>query len=140
MALWNASVNQNMLHQSTSPFATQAESIVLSWLAPYFGMEGGHFYAGSTIANLTGIWAARDLAGVKRVATSRAARLSIMKACRILGLELVAVPIDERGRLIPEQLPNLDDTCLVLTAGTTATGSIDPLYLAGKARCGLNAV
>ena len=60
MALWNASLNQNMLHELTSPFATQAEAIVMGWLAPYFGMSGGHFCAGSTIANLTGIWAARD--------------------------------------------------------------------------------
>jgi hypothetical protein len=48
-----------------SPFATRAEALVLSWLAPYFGMQGGHFCAGSTLANLTGIWAARDVADVK---------------------------------------------------------------------------
>lgn len=28
MALWNASRNQNMLHEATSPFATQAEALV----------------------------------------------------------------------------------------------------------------
>jgi L-2,4-diaminobutyrate decarboxylase len=134
MALWNASLNQNMLHEMTSPFATQAEAVVLTWLAPYFGMQGGHFCAGSTIANLTGIWAARDAAGVKMVVTSQAAHLSVEKACRLLGLELVVVPVDGRGRLDREQLPNLDDACLVLTAGTTATGSIDPLDLVGKAK------
>lgn len=134
MALWNASLNQNMLHEMTSPFATQAEAVVLTWLAPYFGMQGGHFCTGSTIANLTGIWAARDAAGVKMVVTSQAAHLSVEKACRLLGLELVVVPVDGRGRLDREQLPNLDDACLVLTAGTTATGSIDPLDLVGKAK------
>ena len=134
MALWNASLNQNMLHEMTSPFATQAEAVVLSWLAPYFGMQGGHFCAGSTIANLTGIWAARDAAGVKRVVASQAAHLSVQKACRLLGLELVVVPVDPRGRLDRGQLPNLDDACLVLTAGTTATGSVDPLDLAGAAK------
>ena len=60
MALWDASLNQNLLHEMTSPFATQAEARVMSWLTPYFGMQGGHFCSGSTIANLTGIWAARD--------------------------------------------------------------------------------
>ena len=133
MALWNASLNQNMLHEMTSPFATQAETLVLSWLAPYFGMQGGHFCAGSTIANLTGIWAARDAAGVKTVVTSQAAHLSVEKACRLLRLELVKVPVDRQGRLDREQLPNLDDACLVLTAGTTATGAIDPLDLIGAA-------
>ena len=53
MALWNARLNQNMLHEMSSPFATQAEMLVLNWLTPYFGMQGGHFCAGSTIANLT---------------------------------------------------------------------------------------
>lgn len=69
MALWNASLNQNMLHEMTSPFATRAEELVLNWLTPFFGMQGGHFCAGSTIANLTGLWAARDAAGVKQVVT-----------------------------------------------------------------------
>jgi glutamate/tyrosine decarboxylase-like PLP-dependent enzyme len=134
MALWNASLNQNMLHEMTSPFATQAEALVLSWLAPYFGMQGGHFCAGSTIANLTGIWAARDAAGVKTVVTSQAAHLSVEKACRLLRLELVKVAVDQQGRLNCEQLPNLEDACLVLTAGTTATGAIDPLDLVGAAK------
>lgn len=134
MALWNASLNQNMLHEMTSPFATQAEALVLSWLAPYFGMQGGHFCAGSTIANLTGIWAARDAAGVKTVVTSQAAHLSVEKACRLLRLALVKVAVDRQGRLDCEQLPNLDDACLVLTAGTTATGAVDPLDLVGVAK------
>lgn len=134
MALWNASLNQNMLHDMTSPFATQAESLVLSWLAPSFGMQGGHFCAGSTIANLTGIWAARDAAGAKTVVASQAAHLSVEKACRLLGLRLLRIPVDRRGRIDREQIPDLGDACLVLTAGTTATGAIDPLDLVGMAK------
>jgi glutamate/tyrosine decarboxylase-like PLP-dependent enzyme len=134
MALWNASLNQNMLHEMTSPFATRAEELVLNWLAPYFGMQGGHFCAGSTIANLTGIWAARDAAGVKKVVASQAAHLSVGKACRLLGLELLTVPVDRQGRLDCDQLPKLDDACLVLTAGTTATGAVDPLDWVGAAK------
>jgi glutamate/tyrosine decarboxylase-like PLP-dependent enzyme len=134
VALWNASLNQNMLHEMTSPFATRAEALVLAWLSPFFGAQGGHFCAGSTIANITGIWAARDGAGVKTVVASQDAHLSVAKACRLLGLELVQIPLDARGRMDREQLPPLEDACLVLTAGTTATGAIDPLQLAGSAR------
>ncbi|WP_448563122.1 pyridoxal phosphate-dependent decarboxylase family protein [Trichothermofontia sp.] len=134
MALWNARLNQNLLHDITSPFATQAEAIVLDWLTPYFGMSGGHFCAGSTLANLTGLWAARDAAGVRTVVASEAAHLSIEKSCRLLGLELVKIPTDRQGRLDPQHLPPLQDACLVLTAGTTATGAIDPLPLGGRAK------
>jgi L-2,4-diaminobutyrate decarboxylase len=134
MALWNASLNQNLLHEATSPFATQAEALVLAWLAPSFGMQGGHCCAGSTLANLTGLWAARDVAGVNRVVASQAAHLSVEKACRLLRLDLIKVPVDRHGRLDRVQLPPLDDACLVLTAGTTATGAIDPLDLAGAAK------
>ncbi len=133
MAMWNASRNQNLLHEATSPFATQAEKLVLDWLAPFFGMQGGHFCSGSSIANLTGIWAARDIAGIRRVVTSDAAHLSILKACRLLGIELITVPTDERGRIDLKQLPDLASTCLVLNAGTTATGAIDTLELCGQA-------
>lgn len=134
MALWNASLNQNLLHESNSPFATQAEATVIRWLAPYFGMGGGHFCSGSTIANLTGIWAARDAAGIRQVVASEVAHLSVAKACKLLGLDLIKVPVDWRGRLEASALPDLDKACLVLTAGTTATGSIDPLGLSGTAR------
>lgn len=59
MALWNASLNQNLPHESVSPFATEAEARVLRWLCPYFGMQGGHGCAGSTLANLAALRAGR---------------------------------------------------------------------------------
>jgi L-2,4-diaminobutyrate decarboxylase len=133
MSLWNASLNQNLLHEATSPFATQAEKLVLDWLVPFFGMQGGHFCSGSTIANLTGIWTARDVAGIKKVVTSQAAHLSIEKACRLLGIELIKIAVDDKGRLDVKQLPDLTNACLVLNAGTTATGAIDSLALGGVA-------
>ncbi|HKA60733.1 MAG TPA: hypothetical protein VKD28_19100 [Gemmatimonadales bacterium] len=53
LAMWNASVNQNLLHPATAPFARKAEEMVVRWLAPFFEMEGGHMTPGSTLANLT---------------------------------------------------------------------------------------
>lgn len=133
-ALWNASLNQNLLHEATSPFATKAEKLLIDWLRPYFGMQGGHFCAGSSIANLTALWAARDAKNITRVIASESAHVSIEKATKILGLRLEKVRVDDHQRLDPSALGNLDDACLVLTAGTTATGAIDPLRLAGRAR------
>ena len=133
-ALGNASVNQNLLHPATSPFALEAEKLVIDWLTPFFGMHGGHLCSGSTLANLTSLWAARDAAGIKRVVASKASHLSIKKAARILGLTYEEIPTNSKGQIDAEQLNNISDACLVLTAGTTATGSIDSLKLAGQAK------
>lgn len=133
IALWNARLNQNLLHPATAPFATEAEELVISWLTPYFGMGGGHMCAGSTLANITAIWAARDAKGAKKVIASAAAHLSVKKAAKLLGLAFEAIPTTLEGQLDPNQLGDLSEACLVLTAGTTATGVVDPLDLIGQA-------
>ena len=132
--LWNARLNQNLLHAETSPFSSRAEEVVLSWLAPFFGMAGGHFCSGSSLANLTALWAARDAGRVRDIVASAAAHLSVEKAARILGLPLRRVPVRPDGSLSADALGDLSSSCLVLTAGTTVSGAVDPLHLAGSAR------
>ncbi len=132
--LWNARLNQNLLHPATAPFAIEAEKCVIEWLTPFFGMRGGHMCSGSTLANLTALWAAREAKGIKKVIASEAAHLSVKKSAAILGLSYEEVPTNTHGRLDPNQLGDISETCLVLTAGTTATGEIDPLALAGHAK------
>jgi L-2,4-diaminobutyrate decarboxylase len=134
IALWNASLNQNLLHPSTSPAARQMEERVVAWLAPFFGMNGGHLTPGSTVANLTALWSARECAGITDVIASENSHLSIAKAAHILGLGYRSVPIDANGSMDAARLPaNLSKSALVITAGTTSTGAIDPLGLAGRA-------
>ena len=134
MTLWNASLNQNLLHPATAPVARQMEEKVIAWLAPFFGMNGGHMTPGSTIANLTALWSARECAGIAEVIASEGAHLSIAKAAHLLGLKFLSVPIDANGSMDAAQLPtNLSKAALVLTAGATSTGAIDPFGLAGKA-------
>ena len=128
-SMLNASVNQNLLHPATAPFARQAEQLVIEWLSPYFEMQGGHFCAGSTIANLTALWAARDAKGVTKVVASEAAHISVAKAAKILGLEYQSVDVLNDGSINKAKLGDLSNACLVLTAGTTSTGSIDDLSL-----------
>jgi len=90
--------------------------------------------AGSTLANLTALWAARECAGVTEVIASDTAHLSIAKAAHILGLKLRQIPTTPTGALIQDALPSdLSRSALVLTAGTTSTGAIDPLAVAGSA-------
>lgn len=131
---WNASLNQNLLHPDVSPVASELERRVVQWIVPYFGMNGGHLTPGSTVSNLTALWAARDSAKIKRVIASTAAHISIDKAAAILGLELIRLPCSATGQLDVTQLPaDLSDAALVLTAGTTSEGAIDSLELAGRA-------
>ena len=133
-ALWNARLNQNLLHPATAPFAIEAEKKVIDWLTPFFGMNGGHMCSGSTIANLTALWAARDAKGIKKIIASTAAHISIEKAARILGLPYEQIATNSDGQIDPDEIGDISKACLVLTAGTTATGVIDPLALAGQAK------
>ena len=136
-SLWNARLNQNLLHPATAPFARQAEEIVMAWLAPWFGMQGGHMCSGSTLANLTALWAARDAGKVDQIIASTSAHISIAKAANILGLPYKQVATDAKGQIDSvkvSELGDLSNACLVLTAGTTATGVIDNLALVGKAK------
>ncbi|MGI9499428.1 MAG: pyridoxal phosphate-dependent decarboxylase family protein, partial [Geminicoccaceae bacterium] len=133
-AMWNASLNQNLLHPDLSPAARRVEERVIAWLAPFFGMEGGHMTPGSTVANLTALWAARELKSIKTVIASKAAHLSVAKAAHLLGLDFHAVETDGQGRMTAANLDiDLANAALVLTAGTTGAGAIDELSLAGRA-------
>ena len=134
MSLWNARLNQNLLHSASAPFAVEAEKKVIDWLTPFYGMDGGHMCSGSTIANITALWAAREVRGVKKVVASRSAHFSIAKAASLLGLSYEQISTDVRGRLNLNEIEDTSDACLVLTAGTTDTGAIDPLALVGKAK------
>ncbi|OYU74519.1 MAG: aspartate aminotransferase family protein, partial [Alphaproteobacteria bacterium PA3] len=132
--LWNASLNQNLLHPATAPAAREIEDRVIDWLSPFFGMSGGHMVPGSTIANLTALWAARECAGVKEVVYGESAHLSVGKAAHILGLAARPLPCGPSGALVQEAVPeDLRHTALVLTAGTTSTGAVDDLLLCGRA-------
>jgi L-2,4-diaminobutyrate decarboxylase len=133
-ALWAAGTNQNLLHPDAAPVARELEARVVAWLAPWFGMGGGHMVPDSTLGNLTALWAARDVAGVRRIVTSVDAHLSILKAGRILGLPVECLPVDASRALRPEQIDrDLSDAALVLTAGTTAVGAIDCLTVQRRA-------
>ncbi|MFT5175773.1 MAG: L-2,4-diaminobutyrate decarboxylase, partial [Gammaproteobacteria bacterium] len=130
-ALWQATANQNLLHPDAAPAARALEQRVIEWLAPCFGMGGGHLVPGSTIATFTAIWAARELRGVRRVVASERAHLSARKAADILGLGYQPVPSDVTHRMLSAELGDLSDAALVVTAGTVATGAIDALDVSG---------
>jgi len=126
MHLWTASRNQNLLHPDTAPRARELEKLAVDWIAPWFGMSGGHMTPGSTVANLTAIWAARE-SGCRVVVSGTGAHLSIRKSAHLLGME---------HRIIDDwsNTGDLMNAVAVITAGTTSTGEIEPLDAASGAR------
>jgi L-2,4-diaminobutyrate decarboxylase len=97
-------------------------------------MDGGHMVPGSTVANFTALWAARECKQVDQVLCAQTAHLSVAKAAHILGLKLKLLPCGPTGALLPRSLPHdLSRSALVLTAGATSTGAIDDLSLVGLA-------
>ncbi len=122
----NAKHNQNMLHPDLSPFASIAEAKVIEWLCPFFDMHAGHMCSGSTIANLTALWAARENSATK-VITSADAHISVPKSAAILQLPIELIPVDESGRINTDAIHDYENAAVVLTAGTTGRGVVDPL-------------
>jgi L-2,4-diaminobutyrate decarboxylase len=126
LSMWTASRNQNLLHPDTGPSARAMEETVVGWLATSFGKSGGHMTPGSSIANLTALWAARE-AGAREVVASADAHLSIKKAAHLLGLPLRSIEDWRRPGTITQSV-------VVLTAGTTSSGEVEPLDAAAEAR------
>ena len=125
MHLWAASRNQNLLHPDTAPVARHLERQVVDWLSPSFGMTGGHLTPGSSLANLTAIWAARQ-AGAHTVVATKNSHLSVAKAAHLLGMFYRSVPHWNGTE-------SFDGCVAVITAGTTSTGEIERLDAAQHA-------
>ncbi len=132
-----------------SPGAVRMENQLVRWMADLVGFPdtaGGYLSAGGSLANLTAVVTARDVHGVEGETVPRAvvylsdhAHHCVDKALRVAGLGravLRRVPVDEAWRMDARALERAvaDDLAsgltpwlIVASAGTTNTGSIDPL-------------
>jgi len=132
-----------------NPGAVALEHFLIDWMATLFDMPsttGGNLTSGGSIANLIAITTARDARQVRpsdyeRLVIYGSARMHhcLHKALRIAGLGyslLREVDLDERQRIRPDHLRDLITTdraegripfMIIGSAGTTDTGSIDPL-------------
>jgi tyrosine decarboxylase / aspartate 1-decarboxylase len=91
----------------------------------------GHLTSGGTFANLEALWVAGQLMPGKAIAASDQAHYTHSRISSVLGLPFVTIPSDARGRMDLAALEHLLATnnigTVVVTLGTTAIGSVDPL-------------
>lgn len=125
--------------------AVWAENQALRWIADLAGMPasaGGVFVAGGTAGNLSALVTARHAAGARsggrparwRLAASGSAHSSVEAAARVMDVDILAVPADERGRLTGAALAATLEAdggdgvfAVVASAGATNAGTVDDL-------------
>jgi glutamate/tyrosine decarboxylase-like PLP-dependent enzyme len=131
--------------------AIWAENQALRWLADLAGMPsgaGGCFVSGGSAGNLSALVTARDAAARARggrpagwtIACGDTVHSSVAAAARVMDVDVVDVPNDERGRLTGEALETTLAAegdpdglfAVVASAGATNAGTVDDL--AGIAR------
>jgi glutamate/tyrosine decarboxylase-like PLP-dependent enzyme len=127
-------VNPNNHALDGGPATGAMEKEVVADLAAMFRLPGdtlGHLTSSGTIANLEALWVARQLHPGKAVAHGAEAHYTHARMCEVLGVESVAVAADAAGRMDLDALERVLATgrvgTVVLTAGTTGLGAVDPV-------------
>jgi glutamate/tyrosine decarboxylase-like PLP-dependent enzyme len=145
-----AAWDQNAGLEIESPVGAYLERVCRDWLVELLGLpaptEVG-FVTGATMANFTGLAAARHavlhahgwdveaqgLFGAPpiTVVVGQEVHVSLLKALSLLGLgreRVVRVPVDGQGRMIATKLPPIEGPTIVCAqAGNVNTGAFDPL-------------
>jgi glutamate/tyrosine decarboxylase-like PLP-dependent enzyme len=142
--------NQNAVLSVASPVAARLEEIALRWTRELLNLPAsceGAFVTGATMANFTGLAAARHavlsrvgwnveeqgLTGAPgiTVVVGEEAHISLLKAISMLGLgrsRVVRVPVDSQGRMRADAVPRLSGPSIVCTqAGNVNSGAFDPI-------------
>lgn len=132
-----------------APIAAELEVVAASWLLELFDLPRDTtvgFVTGSTMGAYSAFAAARSALlrrqgyDVKRRGLNGAPRLRIVASAELHPTNLAALgyagfgldevercPVDDQGRIIPAQMPQLDDRTIVITqAGNINSGASDP--------------
>jgi len=109
------------------------EKEAVAGLAKMFGWTEhlGHLTSGGTMANLEALWVAGQLMPGKTIVASEQAHYTHHRISGVLRLPFESIACDERARMdlqaLETRLAKRDVGTVVVTMGTTATGSVDPL-------------
>lgn len=134
-------LNLTTVNWTVGAAASQIELVTARWLAEALGMppgSGGLFVSGGSMANLTAIAAATHSGGPGVVYYGDQAHPTVDRALRVLGFDPAhrrRLPtVDERidpeaveAAIAQDRAAGLRPMMVIATAGTTNTGSVDPL-------------
>lgn len=127
-------VNPNNHADDGGAATSRMEREVVAELAGMFGLPQhlGHLTGGGTVANLEALFVARESHPGRGVAYSADAHYTHARMCHLLGIEGHPVAVDAAGRMSMTALAELLETgvvgTVVLTAGTTGLGAVDPIH------------
>ena len=131
LALW---INPNNHALDGGRASSVMEKEAVESIAHMFGWETylGHLTSGGTMANMEALWVAGELSPGKKVLASAQSHYTHNRISGVLKLPYQSVPVDSAGRMNVSALEEIlqlegDVAVVVVTLGTTAIGSVDPL-------------
>jgi tyrosine decarboxylase / aspartate 1-decarboxylase len=123
--------NNHALDGGRASSAMEIEAVAAIAKMFHWPQHLGHLSSGGTFANLEALWVAGQLEPKKAIAASDQAHYTHSRISSVLGLPFVTIPSDNHGRMDLAALEGLLATnqigTVVVTLGTTAIGSVDPL-------------
>ena len=130
MAMW-INPNNHALDGGKASSAMEKEAV--AGIAKMFGWQEhlGHLTGGGTLANLEALWIANQVHPGKKIVASQQAHYTHNRICGVLQIPFESVAVDDNARMdvaaLEEKLKLGDIGTVVVTLGTTAVGSVDPL-------------
>jgi tyrosine decarboxylase / aspartate 1-decarboxylase len=130
LAMW---INPNNHALDGGRASSVMEKEAVAEIASMFGWKNflGHLCSGGTMANLEALWVAGQLQPDKKILASDQSHYTHHRISGVLRLEFESVTVDPLGRMdsgaLKKRLAQGDVGTVVVTMGTTATGSVDPL-------------
>lgn len=126
-------INPNNHALDGGPATAQLEKECIIQLAEMFGFQNhlGHLTSSGTIANLEALWISRNIHPEKYIAFSEQAHYTHGRMCEVLRTGNIVLSTDRKGKIdlndLEKKLKSFQVGTVVVTAGTTGTGSIDPV-------------
>src|ERR1700730_6376065 len=124
--------NNHALDGGRATSALEKEAV--AQIAAMFGWTKflGHLCGGGTMANLEALWVTGQSAPGKVILASSQSHYTHERVSKVLQLPFEIIASDARGRidlkLLEKRLKRRDVGTVVVTMGTTAIGSVDPLH------------